>query len=78
MKEIQKTNSSAEIISITPTFKLVFITVLGITVVPFFIACGLSFVENPTPLQLNLFETCSFSWKAGFGAIIGLIGGKIT
>ena len=56
---------------VSPTFKLVFITVVAITVV-----CGLlqiilaAYWTTPTGNQQATFEAMSWAWKIGFGAII--------
>jgi hypothetical protein len=63
---------------VAPTFKLVFLTVTVVTVV-----CGAMEVvlatlwEHPTANQQSAFEAIGFAWKAGIGAIFGLLGGKI-
>ena len=65
--------------SISPMFKLIFVTVLGLTVASLIILCVMSIAcSNMTQPQISLFETCSTTWKMGFGAIVGLIGGKAT
>jgi putative Mn2+ efflux pump MntP len=58
------------------TFKWIFNTVLTLTIVSLAVSCGLSFFTNPSSLQTSLFETCTTTWKMGFGAIVGLIGGS--
>jgi hypothetical protein len=58
------------------TFKWIFNTVLALTVVSLATSIALSFVPNPSQLQASLFETCTTTWKMGFGAIVGLIGGR--
>ena len=66
-------------IVVSPTFKLIFLSVLGIT-----IAAGIaqiimaSFWKVPTPPQQSVFDAMGFAWKAGIGAIFGLLGGKAT
>jgi hypothetical protein len=60
-----------------PTFKMVFICVVTITVVS-----GIAVVwladhwQSPTQNQQNAFAAADFAWKAGIGAIFGLLGGK--
>jgi hypothetical protein len=63
---------------IGPQFKLVFLTVLSITVLSLFISVFLViFYSDPlSPSKQSLIETCSTIWKMGFGCIVGLIGGK--
>lgn len=34
------------------------------------------YYPNPSALQISLCETCTTTWKMGFGAIMGLIGGR--
>ncbi len=64
-------------IPIQPTFKLVFLTVLGLTVVAFIAQIAMAATWNkPTPNQQAVFEASAFAWKAGIGAIFGLLGGK--
>lgn len=66
-------------ILISPRFKLVFISVLIITVM-----CAIAEVVMasvwPTPNgpQGNVISTMDFVFKAGFGAMIGLLGGKAS
>ena len=56
---------------------MVFWTVVAIT-----IAAGIEHVilagiwEKPTPNQQSAFEAMGFAWKAGIGAIFGLLGGR--
>ncbi|MDB5292864.1 MAG: hypothetical protein JWL69_4105 [Phycisphaerales bacterium] len=67
-----------KVTTVTPSFKWVFISVLLLTLISLGAAIALSFVRSPTNAQTQLIETCSTCWKMGFGAIVGLIGGKAT
>lgn len=58
------------------TFKWIFKVVLTLTVMSLVISLVLSLFANPSSLQTSLFETCTTTWKMGFGAIVGLIGAK--
>jgi hypothetical protein len=61
------------------SFKLVFLTVVGITVLAGVAEIVMAAVwTNPTPDQQSTFEAAGFGWKAGIGAIFGLLGGKIS
>lgn len=71
--------SSPAIAVLSPYFKLIFLTVVVITVV----AGGLHIFlaelwPNPTANQQSAFEAMGLAWKLGFGAIFGLLGGKVT
>ena len=62
---------------LTPGFKLVFISVLSLTILSFTAGiCLALFVSNPSTEIKGWIETCSTTFKLGFGAIVGLIGGK--
>lgn len=62
---------------VPPLFKTVLLVVLLLT-----LGAGLAHVvmaaawEHPTALQQSAFDTMETSWKTGFGALIGLLGGK--
>ena len=63
--------------TISPFFKLIFRTVLGLTVLSLAVDVALiMLINNPSEQAKGLIETCSTTWKMGFGAIVGLIGGK--
>jgi hypothetical protein len=63
-------------ILINPTFRLVFITVVLITILA---GAGDLYIASawatPTGNQQSVFEALGFAWKAGIGAIFGLLGG---
>ncbi len=64
---------------VSPTFKLVFLTVVTITVLVGVAEIVLAAVwTTPTPNEQTAFEAMDFAWKAGIGAILGLLGGKQT
>ena len=63
--------------TVTAHFKLVFIGVMVITV--FTLAANLYigiFVANPTEAAKSAMATCSTIANLGFGAMVGLLGGK--
>ena len=70
---------------IPKTFKLVFLTVVGFTLLSVLGILLLAFcgskatAEDQIPqFQRMLMTSCTFGWQAGLGAILGLIGGKVT
>ena len=64
---------------LSPGFKMVFIAVFSLTVLAGIAEIVFAFSwATPTPNQQNVFEGMGFTWKAGTGAILGLLGGKMT
>jgi hypothetical protein len=76
-----KKSTTVLTVSLSPAFKLVFLAVLGLTIICLITSCaviGLSFrAGRPmTKDESGLFELGASTFKLGFGAIIGLLGGK--
>ena len=68
-------------VTLSPTFKLVFLSVLGLSILSLLIVCVLVGLtgrvdRNMTSQENVLFDLCTSTFKLGFGAIIGLFGGK--
>jgi len=64
-------------IVVSPHFKLVFLVVAGFTLL--FVIADVLFALASDQLSANqqtMFDGMNFAWKAGFGAILGLLGGK--
>ena len=61
---------------LTPAFKWVFICVIGLTLLSLMVSIYLVSMPNPSEDVKRLVETCSTTYKMGFGAVVGLIGGK--
>jgi hypothetical protein len=65
-------------VSASNTFRLVFSTALGITLLCGGVSCWLASSEHLNPQQSRIFETSSATWQMGVGAIFGLLGSKAT
>lgn len=64
-------------IVVSPVFKLVFLTVVALTVLSGATAVLMAFVgDGVKPNQQAVFESMNTAWKLGLGAIFGLLGGK--
>jgi hypothetical protein len=63
-------------IILNPVFKLALITSTGLTLLTFVTAISLSFVEPANTNIVKAIEVCWSAFTLGFGAIVGLIGGK--
>lgn len=62
---------------LTPRFKLVFVSVLCITGLSLLLGVSLALYADPANESVKpLIDTCSTTFKMGFGAIVGLLGGK--
>ena len=70
------TQSTTLTVNLSPVFKLVFVNVLGITILSMIITCALVAVHNETDQGKALFELFASITKMGFGAMVGLLGGK--
>lgn len=62
--------------TIMPVFWPTFLTVSGLTVLSLAVSVYLAVVPQQSEEVKRLIETCSTTWKLGFGALVGLIGGK--
>lgn len=77
-------NSKIKPNRIHPYFKMIFWVVTGVTVlclaVPFFLSLYSPVKEmtDVPALQRNLCELCESGFKLGLGAILGLLGGKVS
>jgi hypothetical protein len=72
-------------IEIPAIFKLAVILASGLTLLAFAVVIAICIFNRDTSTlaaipeaQRQLFYTCNFCWQSGFGAIIGLIGGKLS
>ena len=72
----QGPNPTTPRITLSTEFKLIFLTVVVLTVISLGVDIYLALFVAPSPQTLRLSETVSTAFKMGFGAIIGLIGGK--
>lgn len=62
--------------TVTPRFKLIFLTVVGLTVVLLAVGVYLSLQPRPTPQVIETARALLDLGKGGVGAIFGLLGGK--
>src|SRR6266576_2198699 len=59
-------------------FRLVFLSTLALTVLAGGIQIWLAHVWlSPTPLQVSIIEGMGFTWKAGVGALLGILSVKV-
>ena len=63
-------------ITLSPAFKLVVAIVTGLTVLSLAVSIFLALYQQKSDQINSLIETCSTTYKLGFGALVGLIGGK--
>lgn len=73
------TQTTTSTISLTPQFKLVFLSIVSLTVLSMLLSCsmifsGVKLVPGGSPE--GLLQALISTWKLGFGAMVGLIGGK--
>ncbi|MFE5398648.1 hypothetical protein ACFQ9U_29330 [Streptomyces sp. NPDC056568] len=61
-----------------PRFKLIFSTVAALTVLALILNVLLATLGNDSEQVRATAEACSTTYKMGFGAIVGLIGGRVT
>lgn len=59
-----------------PHFKLIFCTVVALTVLALSLNVLLAVFGSDSDQVRAVAETCSTTYKMGFGAIVGLIGGR--
>jgi hypothetical protein len=67
-------------IAITPQFKMIYSSIFWITMLSLGLATGLTIASmalgKTNAASDQLMEACLTAFKMGFGAMIGLIGGK--
>jgi hypothetical protein len=66
-------------ITLTPQFKITFLSVVALTCLAMILSCSMIFagVEmKPGTEQAGLLQALVTVWKLGFGAIIGMMSGK--
>ncbi|MEZ7007419.1 hypothetical protein [Streptomyces sp. AD55] len=69
--------AAPEVTTVTAHFKLVFLCVTAITVLTLLAALYIGvFVGEPTEAATSAMNTCSTLANLGFGAMVGLLGGK--
>ncbi|MEV4568513.1 hypothetical protein AB0K12_32490 [Nonomuraea sp. NPDC049419] len=61
-----------------PRFKLIFFTVTALTVLALMLSVLLAVLGGDSEQVRAASEACSTTYKMGFGAIVGLIGGKVA
>lgn len=63
--------------TLSPRFKWTLVSIMGLTLLSLGVSLALVLMSSHlTPEAKSLFETTTTTWKMGFGAIVGLVGGK--
>lgn len=57
-------------------FELVFATVVGLTLIALLLSVVLALAGGDSEQAARAAEACTTTYKMGFGAIVGLIGGR--
>jgi hypothetical protein len=64
-------------VTVSSHFKMVFWTITAITVLSFVASIAMAMAwGQPNANQQSVFEGAGWAWKVGFGALVGLLGGK--
>jgi hypothetical protein len=63
---------------LTPRFKLIFSTMAALTVLALILNVLLAMLGDGSEQVQAAAEACSTTYKMGFGAIVGLIGGRVA
>ncbi|WP_454629464.1 hypothetical protein [Bradyrhizobium cenepequi] len=72
-----KTRPTSNAIVVSSHFKLVFLSILAITLLSGAVQTAMAFTWlEPTKIQQDVFDAMGFAWKLCLGAIVGLLGGK--
>jgi len=74
MNERRKKKASPS--DVSDKFKVVFLSVVCMSILTLVLSIILSFQNQLSPYQQQLFEACTTSWKMGFGAVMGMLGIK--
>lgn len=62
--------------SLSPSFKLILWLAFSLTIASLTVGFCLAQWGRENEMMKELVSTCSTTWKIGFGAFIGLLGGK--
>jgi hypothetical protein len=63
--------------TLSPRFKWTLVSIMGLALLSLGVSLVLVLMSSQfTPEAKSLFETTTTTWKMGFGAIVGLVGGK--
>jgi hypothetical protein len=65
-------------VNLSPTFTLVFSTVLALTMLSGGTSLWLASQPNLSEYQVRVLENTTATWQTGVGAIFGLLGSKAT
>lgn len=68
-----RVNKKSQRYPISRGFKLIFLTVVALTLISLACCIYLSSQAELNSIQQDLYKTCSTTWKMGFGAIVYLI-----
>jgi len=74
----ETSHTPGRVIRFSRSFNILFSAVFFLTLFSALAAMWLSCKNPATELQKDLFKYFCVGWQSGFGAILGLIGGKMT
>jgi hypothetical protein len=63
---------------LAPSFKLALLSVIGLTLLSLVVMVVMAITNAENDASKDLLTTCSTTFKMGFGAVVGLLGGKLS
>lgn len=68
----------ADDVVVTPIFKMLLLGVFGLILISLGVVVGMSFISEPNPQQIKASEIRTMAFQTLIGALVGLLGGKVT